>query len=120
MRQTEYAKCDNIAENEAKIMAAASASISIPKNDLPVLKAISGLGDKEFNSLLSAIRATKPTLSKGKFVRIISENAQTIQKSEIAAILKVVFILYSMKERVGMDLEGSQYGTVAVVMKRSL
>src|SRR5438046_9541282 len=82
-------------------MASSIASINIPKSDLPVLKKLSELGDRQFKTLLSGLRDAKPTFSKGQFVSAIAENVKAIPKSEIAAILRVVFVLYWMKDRMG-------------------
>ena len=75
------------------------ANIKIPKNDLAVLKRISEIGVAQFNSLVSAIRAAKPRFSKKQFIHEVAEEVKTTHKSEIEAILRIVFILYTVKEK---------------------
>jgi hypothetical protein len=82
-------------------MATQMSLISIPKSDLPVLKAVSELGEKEFKSLLSAMHDTKAALSKGRFISSIAEKAKTIEQSKILSVFRVVFILYAMKDKTG-------------------
>ncbi len=77
----------------------ATSSIRIPKEDLPVLTQIINLDELEFRSLLSALREAKPSLSKWDFANGVTNKLKTIRASEIDAILRVVFILYSMKDK---------------------
>lgn len=86
-------------------MAIPTASINIPKEDLVVLKKISKLENQQFNSLLSVIRAERPTFSRRQFVHNIAAKVKTIQKADIATILRVVFILYSMKGELGSSAQ---------------
>lgn len=79
--------------------------INIPKTDLPVFKKIAEFGAKEFDSLASGLRSTAPTFSRKQFAHNVSEKVKNIRSSEIAAILRVVFILYSMHERVGVSAQ---------------
>jgi hypothetical protein len=101
MRQNEYAKRDRIEKSEARNMAVQTSTITIPKSDLPVLKAISELVKQEFDSLLSAMHDTKAVLSKGRFIHSIAEKTNTIDRAKISSILRVVFVLYAMKDRSG-------------------
>lgn len=79
------------------------ASISIPRKDLPVFKKISELGKPQFNSLVSALGNTKPTVGQYKFAEAISSKVKSVKPGDIAEILRVVFILYSVKARTGVS-----------------
>ncbi|MGD1087413.1 MAG: hypothetical protein ABR955_01625 [Verrucomicrobiota bacterium] len=75
------------------------ASLTIPDEDLPVLKAISELDDPQFNSLISAFGETNPTLRRRQFIGNVKEKVKTIETDELSEICRVIFILYAMKER---------------------
>jgi len=77
-------------------------SLNIPKDDLLVLKGVLELGEAQFSSLISAFGETKPTLTRRQFVQEISKKVKDIQPAELEAICRVVFILYSMKQRTGI------------------
>jgi hypothetical protein len=75
------------------------ALINIPKKDLPVLKNILELGEPQFKSLISALGGAKPTLTRGEFVENISRKTKSLQPAMVVEILRVVFILYGIKQR---------------------
>jgi hypothetical protein len=77
------------------------ATLNIPKRDLPVLKKILELGNEQFDALISAFGDTKPTLTRGQLVKEISKKVKAIRPDELNDIFRVVFILYSMKQKAG-------------------
>lgn len=82
-----------------------ASSLNIPKKDLPILKKLLDLSDRQFASLLSAIRKAKPTVSTRKFVHNIAHKVNNIQKPEIAELLRVSFLLYIMKDKAGTSAQ---------------
>jgi hypothetical protein len=81
------------------------ALIHIPKKDLPVLKNILELGEPQFKSLISALGGAKPALTRGQFVANISKKTKSLQPEMVAEILRVVFILYGIKQKVEVSAQ---------------
>ncbi len=73
--------------------------LNIPKDDLLVLKTIAELEESKFAALASALRDSKPSLTREQFVTQIAEVAKSIQQPEMRSILKVVFTLYALNDR---------------------
>ena len=78
------------------------AAIKIPKRDLLILKRLTEYDNGQFGSLVSAFGDTKPTLTRSQFLHDISEKVASNLASEIKDVLRVVFVLYSLKERSGI------------------
>jgi NhaP-type Na+/H+ and K+/H+ antiporter len=57
------------------------------------------LGEPQFNALVSALSKTKPTLLRGQFSKEISNKVKNLQADELHEILRVLYVLYSMKQR---------------------
>src|SRR5258708_24015886 len=84
-------------------MATEKASVNSQAEDLPVLKEILDLNEPQFDSLLTAFRESKPTLTRREFTNNVSKRIKTISATRLASILRVVFILYLMKDRTGVS-----------------
>jgi hypothetical protein len=67
-------------------------SLSIPEMDLPVFKTIVELNDAQITSLAAALNETGATLKQSAFADQISNKIKTIGPSDVAAILRVLFI----------------------------
>src|SRR5438874_1961897 len=80
-------------------------SISIPDEALPDLKRIAEVDGAIFDSLLSAIRETKPTLRRGQLRKEILEKVKSSDEAEIRSIFRTALILYSIKERANVSAQ---------------
>jgi len=49
------------------------AMLNIPKGDIPELKALVDLDDKTFESLVAALKDSKPMLTQANFARQVKE-----------------------------------------------
>jgi hypothetical protein len=92
-------------------------SLSIPETDLPVFKTILDLNDAQITSVVSALSETGATLKKSAFIEHISSKVKTIDTSAIASILRVLFILYRMRDRTGMSIQELADGVCNSVAK---
>jgi hypothetical protein len=92
-------------------------SLSIPEMDLPVFKTIVELNDAQITSLAAALNETGATLKQSAFADQISNKIKTIGPSDVAAILRVLFILYRMKDRTGMSSQELAEGVSISVSK---
>jgi hypothetical protein len=75
----------------------AEIAINIPSEALPDLQTIAELDDQTFNSLVSAIGETQPTLTHGQFIKRLASKSAGFQTKDIAVVLKTAFVLYSLK-----------------------
>ena len=79
-----------------------SASVSIPEGALPDLKRVAELDDELFNSLLTAIGETAPTLTRDQFFTKLSDRVKS-PSEDIYAVLRTAFALYTIKEKAGFS-----------------
>ena len=75
---------------------------NIPDEALPDLVTISELDEKLFESLIDVIGSTEPTLTAGDFASRIEEKVRLPEKGHLKAVLGTAFVLYSLKEKVGL------------------
>jgi hypothetical protein len=80
-------------------------SIELPNEALPDLKTITEIDQQHFDSLLKAMTETGPTLTRSRFQTSVVEKVETVSKSDIEAILRAAFNLYSLKLRSGLSTE---------------
>src|SRR6266496_699761 len=73
--------------------------IEIPNEALDDLKKIIELDDRIFESLLSAIGQTEPTLTSRQFTKKVVEKVQGLAEIDLQSILRAVFIFYSIGQR---------------------
>jgi hypothetical protein len=92
-------------------------SLSIPESDLPVFKRILELTDSQVASLTAALSETNANLKKSAFVNQISKKVENVDASDISSILRVLFILYRMKDRTRMSVKELAEGVSNSVSK---
>jgi hypothetical protein len=80
-------------------LAGIMASINIPDEALPDLKKIAQTTEEVFNSLISAITETTPTLRPIQFEKEIAAKVKSISSEELRSILGTTFFLYRLKEK---------------------
>jgi hypothetical protein len=81
-----------------------AASVNIPEAALSDLKRIATFDDELFNSFLTAIGQTEPTLTKDQFFKKLSERVKS-PAEDIHVILRTAFALYTIKEKAGLSSE---------------
>jgi hypothetical protein len=73
--------------------------INIPKDDLPALKLLSEWPEPAFQSLVTALKASKPKLTARQFMAQVTQTVAEIPKEQVIAILKLLFGVYSLRQR---------------------
>lgn len=77
------------------------AKITIPEAAVPDLERIAALDDGCFDTLIRALRETKPTLTPTQLEQRLGGKVSLPNKLDLRAILTPAFVLFSMMEKTG-------------------
>jgi hypothetical protein len=74
------------------------AKLNVPENAIPVLLSIADMADAKFDALMSALSASKPSLSPSDFISQTATALNQDNNNQTAAIIGTVFTLYRFKD----------------------
>src|SRR5437899_111492 len=94
-------------------------SINIPDEELPKLKEIVELSNERFDSLVSALSETGPTLTPVQFESEVEKRLPSFSEDEILRILPTVFGLYWLKDRFNLPAEELAKGIKDTLIEES-
>jgi len=87
---------------------ASPVTIELPNEALPDLIKIASLGEGVFDSLLTALKETPPTLRGWQFSNNVADRVPAIERSDVGSLLGAIVSLYVVRRRPDKHLSAQQ------------